>query len=462
MSKNCIITTVKSKIKGNATSYIEKENEIFIPISKKFTLNQTRAMAQDKVNKINKEYLSEKFGKVVSLNTSASNGTGIKIHPSQLLIDAYEVKEGNKSIEELNPRNLDYFNGDEALLEQEQREFNFDEKEFNFDRIKLVSYFIDKGYQNINENNFTRIFNDYQKFLFENPQFDIDDFIKLIENNEYSIQSDLNSFIDESKKIADEIKDVEQQVQETTIKPGVSELFRTNPELSKIGTQEQYSQYLDTIFPDSKVKDIVYHGGNIKGDLKIDIAFYTSKSKEYAKEFIALNPNATKLYELLVNVKEPSDISYINYEVIEIINNIKKNKQIDLSRYRDSVLDFAINLIENKELLEQIKESDSFIGKDLYDDSRELNIFSYGNSPEYFYKLKGLAEATDNVIIFEPEQIHILGSKQDIEGFKEFVEQSIVEENVTNNQNTQDKEIEFTPEDLGLNTDSNQNDAVCK
>ena len=44
----------------------------------------------------------------------------------------------------------------------------------------------------------------------------------------------------------------------------------------------------------------------------------------------------------------------------------------------------------------------------------------------------------------------------------ETQEQSIVEENVTDNQNTQDKEIEFTPEDLGLNTDSNQNDAVCK
>ena len=60
MSKSCIISTVKSKIKGNATSFIEKENEIFIPTSKKFTLKQTRVIAQDKVNKINKEYLSEK------------------------------------------------------------------------------------------------------------------------------------------------------------------------------------------------------------------------------------------------------------------------------------------------------------------------------------------------------------------------------------------------------------------
>lgn len=192
MSKLCIINTIKTKIRGNATSYIERENEIFIPKSDNFTLEQTYKIAVKKVDKINQEYLSEKFGKVVSLNTSAPNGTGIKIHPSQLLIDAYEVKEGNKSIEELNPRNLDYFNGDEALLEQEQKE-----------------------------------------------------------------DSDLKPFIEESKNIGEQIKAIDQQVQEEkTIKSGVSELFESNPELSKIGTVEQYSQYLDTIFPDSKVKEI--------------------------------------------------------------------------------------------------------------------------------------------------------------------------------------------------------------
>ena len=43
------------------------------------------------------------------------------------------------------------------------------------------------------------------------------------------------------------------------IKKGVDFVFEQNPELIKIGTKEQYSEYLDTIFPDSKVKDIVYH-----------------------------------------------------------------------------------------------------------------------------------------------------------------------------------------------------------
>jgi hypothetical protein len=43
-------------------------------------------------------------------------------------------------------------------------------------------------------------------------------------------------------------------------KIGVSEVFTENPDLASIGTEKQYSEYLDTIFPDSKVKDIVYHG----------------------------------------------------------------------------------------------------------------------------------------------------------------------------------------------------------
>ena len=137
MSKNCIITTVKSKIKGNATSFIEKETEIIIPVSNKFTLSQTRAIAIDKVKKINKEYLSEKFGEVVSLNTSYTDGTGINIHPSKRLVDAYEVKEGNKTLEEVNSgRDLNYFNGDVALYEQEQRDFENEANLMRFTELR--------------------------------------------------------------------------------------------------------------------------------------------------------------------------------------------------------------------------------------------------------------------------------------------------------------------------------------
>ena len=342
MSKSCIISTVKSKIKGNATSFIEKENEIFIPTSKKFSLVQTRVIAQDKVNKINKEYLSEKFGAVVSLNTSYTDGTGINIHPSQRLVEAYEVKEGNKTIEEVN--RLDFFNGDKALLEQEQREFNFDEKEFNFDRIKLVSYFIDKGYQNINENNFTRIFNDYQKFLFENPQFDIDDFIKLIENNEYSIQSDLNSFIDESKKIADEIKDVEQQVQETTIKPGVAELFESKRSFA------DYSDFGKTL-SEQEIINLKEEGNKVTAKQFLESITPVNDFEKKLKSFLlSIDLNKLNNFDFVINNKYQGNIIGLNerelFEKPTVIFNSKATNQpsrYKLHEFLHSLLDTVIN-----------------------------------------------------------------------------------------------------------------------
>lgn len=43
------------------------------------------------------------------------------------------------------------------------------------------------------------------------------------------------------------------------IKKGVDFIFQRYPQLASIGTKEQYSQYLDSIFPQSPYKEIVYH-----------------------------------------------------------------------------------------------------------------------------------------------------------------------------------------------------------
>ena len=76
------------------------------------------------------------------------------------------------------------------------------------------------------------------------------------------------------------------------VKSGVSELFESNSELVKIGSQQQYSKYLDTIFPDSKVKDIVYHG--TKNELQ-ENKFDLSKARfEKAIFFFKKKINALK------------------------------------------------------------------------------------------------------------------------------------------------------------------------
>lgn len=40
-------------------------------------------------------------------------------------------------------------------------------------------------------------------------------------------------------------------------------LFKEVPEFASIGTKDQYADYLETVFPNSKIKDIVYHGGTL-------------------------------------------------------------------------------------------------------------------------------------------------------------------------------------------------------
>jgi hypothetical protein len=105
---------------------------------------------------------------------------------------------------------------------------------------------------------------------------------------------------------------------------------------------QQYSQYLDTIFPDSKVKDIVYHGTEDKFD-KFDIKYFGKN------DFGDLGKGFYFAFDKASIFNEPI--------VVSAIVNDTNSKQ----------------------------------------------------SPGY------------EIMIPNAEQIHILGNKQDIEGFKEFV-----------------------------------------
>ena len=99
-------------------------------------------------------------------------------------------------------------------------------------------------------------------------------------------------------------------------KPGVEELFDSNPELASIGTPEQYSKYLDTIFPDSKVKDIVYHRSRVafeefdfnrlgQEDGTSDGVFFSDKQLTFLQGF----PFEIKA---LVNILDLSDVSVMS------------------------------------------------------------------------------------------------------------------------------------------------------
>jgi hypothetical protein len=167
----------------------------------------------------------------------------------------------------------------------------------------------------------------------------------------------------------------------TSVKPGAQELFESNPELASIGTQEQYSQYLDTIFPDSKVKDIVYHFSNVQIN-KLD------------KEKFSLSANINRrkgFFGISKNINPGNNFANVEGTIPHAMLFNMQNPDFG---------DFSII----PPVVAKDKTKDSAIIKQKGD----INYYS----------------------VFEPEQIHILGSKQDIEGFKEFTNSKSTEQSI--------------------------------
>lgn len=173
--------------------------------------------------------------------------------------------------------------------------------------------------------------------------------------------SGLNRFLNNGfKKVGErKIKDKEGS---PIVIPILEKVEKSNLEQQ---AQQLYSQYLDTIFPDSKVKDIVYHNTTErfetfdKSKLISDGFYFTPDSKVYK------HAGNVKM-SVLLNLKNPIT------DAIGLSETI--NKPGDTKRFSDLGYDGIVDL-----------------------------------------------EGLNEYIVFEPEQIHILGNKQDIEGFKQFV-----------------------------------------
>ncbi len=189
------------------------------------------------------------------------------------------------------------------------------------------------------------------------------------------------------------------------VKPGVSELFESNPELAQIGTPQQYSQYLDTIFPDSKMKDIVYHGSKSKFD-------------KFDKLFLGKNTNPNKSFQQFND-------SYLGFHFTSNPDYYRNRHEFG-SKYEKNLNEYTVVLnIQNPQ---NISGQDDFMGTNLQDigskdiENNDSVIYDFLSKVDFS---KGNKESIydKNYIVKEPEQIHILGSKKDIEGFKEFVEE---------------------------------------
>ena len=169
-----------------------------------------------------------------------------------------------------------------------------------------------------------------------------------------------------------------QLAQPTSEVEGVSEIFNENPELASIGTKAQYSAYLNTVFPDSKIKDIVYHGTSAKFD-----EFKDSKHGHY----FALD----KQYPYRVTKEQ--GVSKENTRVIAVLLD---SKSLGVIPEEESEYGFTVDYELGQEMMAEGYAYDAMQGYDTGTDSYVI-------------------------VVKNKKQTHILGSKKDIAGFKEFV-----------------------------------------
>ena len=193
-----------------------------------------------------------------------------------------------------------------------------------------------------------------------------------------------------------------------------------------------YSQYLDTIFPDSKVKDIVYHSTDAtfdkfkKQDIKllnpnIDEGLYFSKNPNYYDKKI-------NTYSVILNLKNFETFDHDDFiKALDASGIRKKESKENIDGFitlKHAVDDFYFSkqdfYFNNDSYLESYENVEN-VTRIEYTKNGEL-ITKNEFDTAYSNLLESLKPKLVFATVFEPEQTHILGSKPDIEGFKEFVE----------------------------------------
>ncbi|HPT08602.1 MAG TPA: hypothetical protein PLE28_02825 [bacterium] len=180
------------------------------------------------------------------------------------------------------------------------------------------------------------------------------------------------------------------QKKEKPIKEGVDFIFEQNPELAQIGTKEQYLEYINSIFPESQNKNIWYHGTDATDIERFKIStqgtygfgvYLMSGFGKYNTDTFGKNTLG-----VMVNIKNP-----LKYET------------------------------DSKPIMEKLEQRYKSLGG-----LGNNRMTAFGNelrSLGYDSLLADVGEITDDyLLLFEPNQAHILNSAKDIENFKKFVE----------------------------------------
>ncbi len=215
------------------------------------------------------------------------------------------------------------------------------------------------------------------------------------------------------------------EIAKSEVEQGVKGLefaFKDSEELETIGSLKEYSEYLATIFPESLIKQIVYRGSTSKttpeaedldpkkgtGVKNLGVGIYWAKEFEKASRYAI---NGGKVTAAIVNVP--------NFAITSIDKNWSRGYDTPSNVSVNEVTQGKSNTLINFEYLDRdayiTNDNNKYIGD--YTGPVDENGF-----PAYQKEISAMPFWSE-LAVNDNDQLHILGSKKDVDGFKKFMEQ---------------------------------------
>jgi hypothetical protein len=197
-------------------------------------------------------------------------------------------------------------------------------------------------------------------------------------------------------------------------------VFEQNPKLAEIGTPEQYSEYLKTVFPETKLEGIYYHGSpNTFEEFKPSMKYKPETGFHFVSELDFAKTFGDKVYPVLLNVKNLREVPDLG-----IWSNENFKEEFGMSRKKFLEQYDGLKYVNDHEFSE--KNSKVFSGvltRELWEEIYKVNprYLAEENIGKEFGSMIYPTGRDYSYAVFNKDQIHMLGSNADIEAFKNFV-----------------------------------------